>query len=455
MTTNNVQHDLEQALAEMSILDVHSHLMSDQLAARGLHDILLYHMVISDLYAAGCPSGEGLTNFPDTPSQNEAQQRIEEALPYLPHIRNTSMAWGLRLILRDLYDWHAPITPDNWRRLDGLIRERAGDRAWAESIFERIHIQRTNAELGRRGQGQGDDRLQYSLEWGCFTRNQPGENDTALVELERCWSKKPDGAAPTGIAPRPPSAAAIHSLADVHAAVQYYVDSIPFGRVVSIATHLSTDIDYRIVDDAEMEAALARRPQAGLAERSLYAAYVHEIFLTALERHGREIVFQFSLGAEPLPFGTGARLAQATLAQLADMIARHPQLRFQVLLASRHANQTLCTYARELPNFSLAGYWWHSFFPSAITQLIDERLDMVPANKQIAFFSDAYCVEWSYGKWLIVRKLLAAALAARVDRGQYTVDDALSIARTILYETPQSLLGMIPRAIGVTEPETK
>jgi hypothetical protein len=69
---------------------------------------------------------------------------------------------------------------------------------------------------------------------------------------------------------------------------------------------------------------------------------------------------------------------------------------------------------------------------------------MVPANKQIGFFSDAYCVEWSYGKWLMVRKLLAQALAARVDRGQYTVADALSIARTILYETPQSLLGMVP-----------
>jgi len=157
-------------------------------------------------------------------------------------------------------------------------------------------------------------------------------------------------------------------------------------------------------------------------------------------------VFQFSLGAEPLPFETGSRLSQTTLAQLADMIARHPRLRFQCLLASRHANQTLCTLARELPNFSLAGYWWHNFFPSAISQLIDESLDMIPANKQIGFFSDAYCVEWSYGKLQIVRKLLAAALAARIERGQYSLDDALSIARTLLYETPQSLLGMIPRA---------
>ena len=41
--------------------------------------------------------------------------------------------------------------------------------------------------------------------------------------------------------------------------------------------------------------------QAGLAERSIYAAYVHEAFLTKLEAHADELVFQFSFGAEPPP----------------------------------------------------------------------------------------------------------------------------------------------------------
>ncbi len=45
----------------------------------------------------------------------------------MPHIQNTSCFWGVRIILGDLYGWKEPITPDNWRRLDGLIRERADD----------------------------------------------------------------------------------------------------------------------------------------------------------------------------------------------------------------------------------------------------------------------------------------------------------------------------------------
>jgi hypothetical protein len=445
MTIESTQRELEAGLAEMPIIDVHTHLVGGRLAARGLHDIMLYHMVVSDLYGAGCPSGARLTEFPNWPGEAEAAQRIQEAIPFLPHIRNTSIWWVARTILKDLYGWEAPITAENWRRLDAQVRERADDRAWAHSLLDRAHIQRTGAEFARRGAGLDDDRLQYSLEWGFFTRTQWGEYDTALYELERCWGHQPAGSVPIGTGPRPATERTIRSLADVHAAVQYYVDTIPYAQLVSMATHLSTDIDYRPVSDAEMDAALARRAQAGLAERSLYAAYVHEAFLTALEPHGKELVFQFSLGAEPLPFETGARLSQTTLSQLADMIARHPGLRFQALLATRHANQTLCSMARELPNFSLAGYWWHTFFPSAIVQLMDERLDMVPANKQVAFFSDAYCVEWCYGKWLLVRKLLAGVLAARVERGQYTVDDALSIARTTLFESPQTLLGLKPR----------
>ena len=104
-----MSHDLERALAEIPILDVHTHLVGGKLAARGLHDILLYHMVVSDLYAAGCPSGARLTQFPGWPTREEATARIEEALPYLPLIQNTSSFWGVRIILRHHYGWPAPI----------------------------------------------------------------------------------------------------------------------------------------------------------------------------------------------------------------------------------------------------------------------------------------------------------------------------------------------------------
>ena len=438
--------ELEEALAELPMFDVHTHLVGGHLGARGLHDILLYHMVVSDLYAGGCPDGARLTQFPGWPTQEEAQQRIARAIPYLPMIRNTSCSWGLRLILEDLYDWREPITADNWRRLDAMVRERADDRGYWYSIFDRLNIRRTCTESARRGGGEDDARLQYSTEWCFFTRTQWGEFDTALYELERAWGRTPEFATPIGSGQRPPSDRTIHTLDDVHAAVKHYVDNLPYDLIISTATGISTDIDFRPVSDAEMAAALSRRAQAGPAERDTYASYVNEAFLTALEKCGDRIVFQFSIGAEPLPFETASRLSQRTIGQVAEMIARHPGLRFQCFVSSRHANQSLCTLARELPNFSLAGYWWHNFFPHIIRQIMAERLDMLPVNKQVGFFSDAYCVEWVYGKVLLVRKQLARVLAEKIEQGQYTRDDAVAIAKAILFESPQTLLGMVPRS---------
>ena len=445
MATKTLDQKVLEALNATPILDAHTHLVGGRLGARGLHDILLYHMAVSDLYAAGCPSGARLTQYPGWPDAAEAHRRIEEALPYLDHVRNTSISWGIRTILKDLYGWTAPVTADNWRKLDALIRERADDRALHREIVRRAGIKRICTEISRREQGQDDDLLHYSLEWAFFTRCQWGEHDTALYELEKCWGHTPGTSTPIGAGARPATDRVIHTLADVREAVAWYVDQIPIKDIISTATHLSTDIDYQPVTDAQMEQALARRATATARERDIYASYINEMFLTALEsRFGGRLLFQFSFGAEPLPFETDSRILQRTIAQLAVMAGRHPRLQFQCYLSSAHANQSMCTLCRELPNLSLAAYWWHNFFPSIMARVMAERLDMLPLNRQVGFFSDAYCIEWTYAKAAMVRSVLAGVLAEKIRLGQYDLEGALSVARAILYETPQTLNGMVP-----------
>ena len=48
----------------------------------------------------------------------------------------------------------------------------------------------------------------------------------------------------------------------------------------------------------------------------------------------------------------------------------------------------------------------------------------------------------------MIRKVMARALADKVESGQYTHADALDIAKEILFETPQSLLGMVPARVA-------
>jgi hypothetical protein len=196
MAMKDIRLELESALGEITMFDAHTHLVVGKPAARGLHDVLLYHMVISDLYAAGCPSGARLTEYPGWASREEAEFRVIEALPFLPYIRNTSTAWALRTILEDLYGWREPITSENWKKLDALIRERADDQIWAHGVLDRAGIDRVTTEYARQDVEDTSLRFQYALEWAFFTRTQWGEFDTPLYELERCWGRLPESPSP-------------------------------------------------------------------------------------------------------------------------------------------------------------------------------------------------------------------------------------------------------------------
>lgn len=437
----SLREELYNGLKEIPMFDAHTHLDALHLSARGLHDVLLYHMKVSDLYSAGCPDGSRLT---EEPCEEEINTRIEHALPYLRYIQNTSCFWGTRIILKDLYGWEEPITADNWKKLHEIISIKSKDSGWPREIMRRAGIVRACSELSRRHDAGADDVLQYSLEWAFFTRSQWSQYDTALLELEYAWGQDIPGTPlpvtlnveSLGLSKR------ISTLKDVKEAIQHYCERIPYDKILSIASHFSTDIQYGTVTDAEMEVALEKRKNAGNKESDIYSNYISEQFLNEFGKCSKDIILQFSIGAEPLPFETGSKLRTDTVFQLAQIFHRHPKIKFQLFLSSEHQNQALCTLARELPNVSLAGYWWHNFFPSIIRQVMGERLDMVAANKQIGFFSDAYCLEWAYAKATIVRKQLAEVLAGKVDQEQYNVGQALDIARQILYDTPGSLLKM-------------
>ncbi len=253
---------IREGLAEIPLLDVHTHLDAAHLAARGLDDVLLYHMTVSELSSAGCPSR---ARVPEDPTPEEARSRIAEALPFVPFIRNTSCGWGLRLILRDLYGVEQPEDDAGWWTLHDRIRERSTDPAWSREILRRAGIRRACTELWRGRDGSADDVFQYALEWAFFARRQSGMEDVVVYELERTWSQDvPEPPLPVTMGgSRPAVPRPIRTLDDVHAAVDHYVATIPYDRIVSTAQHLSTHIDFGPISEARMAAALQRREQRG------------------------------------------------------------------------------------------------------------------------------------------------------------------------------------------------
>jgi glucuronate isomerase len=62
------------------------------------------------------------------------------------------------------------------------------------------------------------------------------------------------------------------------------------------------------------------------------------------------------------------------------------------------------------------------------------RLEAVPASKSALVASDARCIEWCYGKILLVKRLLADFLYDQITLGWIDRSDALWVAREWLHD---------------------
>jgi hypothetical protein len=66
---------------------------------------------------------------------------------------------------------------------------------------------------------------------------------------------------------------------------------------------------------------------------------------------------------------------------------------------------------------------------------------MVPMAKQCDYMTDAYCVDWVYGKDLLLLGAYTELFARRIESGQFSRADVGEIARWIFLEAPRRLLG--------------
>jgi len=149
---------------------------------------------------------------------------------------------------------------------------------------------------------------------------------------------------------------------------------------------------------------------------------------------------QVMIGIRRLPGGLRVPVTRPDiLFSLAVLFADFPRLRFDVILANPVQSHELASYAKMHPNVFVAGYWWYTLNPVVIRRMLRERLEMLPANKIQGFFSDAYCVEWSYAKVQLVRRQIAHVLAEMVEEGYLEEEQAIDVATNLLDRNPGRL----------------
>ena len=202
----------------------------------------------------------------------------------------------------------------------------------------------------------------------------------------------------------------------------------------SITDELATDEEVtRILGRARDGRALSQEETGSFCYFGLCAGLDHL-------KKSRLRTIQVIVGAEVLPpHRSIPRWDGRFTAALARIAGAYEEFRFNVSTASEHYLQDIAILAKHVPNISVAGYWWHTLYPNYIRLALETRLDIVPANKIVAFFSDAYHCEWIYPKLRLVESILEDILVQRVMQDRYSLPTATSLVPTLLHDAPTDI----------------
>jgi len=404
--------ELLAEIEQIPAIDIHTHIRADSPAASDLSEVMLYHYIKTELESAGVK--------PEIFESEGAKKRVAEAAKFMPRIANTTTYWCLSRILADLYGAGAPAECDI-EELCGKVEQARSSATWASDALKRA----------------GVEKAFVTCEWH---RPLPKTSDEFLPTL-RIDSLINEAHMPrtldrlTEITEQ-----TVYEVAELKKAIAQLFRQAKEAGCVAVAASFEPNVDFEegSRDAADRILSLVLLGQkTNREDRKAIRSYVMDLVLSACAEHG--LTFQLMLGVRRTR-GNGSAITAfepTMLSMYADLFARSAGVRFDVMTASALLAHELAVISRNYRNVYLSGYWWFAMFPEHIRKMIRERVQMLPMTKSCGFFSDAYCVEWIYGKSKLVRRELAFALAQMVEEGYLDKGTAVETARHYLWENPR------------------
>lgn len=419
---------LYEALDGIWLIDPHTHIDPRSPASTTLADVLGYHYYTELAHSAGLPRAqiEEPWLLP--------RERVSRLVEWLPRLDNTVQASWLVEMAQTLFDFgEEQIRPDNWEPLYDRAAECMADPGWADFVLSASKLEAVFLTNDFDDSLTGFDTQKYIP---CL------RTDDLVFHLGRTEVRDRLERS-TGVS--------VVDAASLRTAIGKLFDHFTRHGAKACAVSLPPDFTPRQVEMKEAEAALAgvlsKGTEAPLESRQALAAYV---FWTLAEMCAEyKLPFDLMIGVNRNVYAAGVHQgrdlydSRVSLIQYAALFNAFPQVTFPVSVLASVTNQELVSYAWIFPNVVTHGHWWYSNTPTYIEHDASARLEAVPANKQIAYYSDMYKLEFALPKFGMYKRVLAKILAERfvIDRG-WDEHRALDLGRQVLRGSVDQVFGL-------------
>lgn len=376
-----------QEIETLPVFDTHTHLNMPgvPIPARDFWDIAHYFWFQQELWSVGYPTD------PDALPEGE---RIECFVDALHASRNTVWNGIVREMFRNLYGIDL-VGAASVHEADAAVRASFQNPDWPRQVIDRLAIRKIAVNnladadypelpgVGVAVPSKGElDRAAWSdTILAADHRNQATQAALAALQADvgRLYARGIRG---------------------------MRVDLTPLQQpgMIALPDELPTNPDKAIID-----AWLTHALLGALGERGMFA--------------------QFFIGISSVSNRSSMAINDPTcIPALYPLFERHT-CDFEIVVGAPQMNLDAAQAARIYPNVYLGGLWWYNFRSSTYRQTMQVRLEAVPASKSSIVASDARCIEWCYGKILLVKRLLADFLFDQIENGWIDRDTALWVAR--------------------------
>ncbi len=208
-------------------------------------------------------------------------------------------------------------------------------------------------------------------------------------------------------------------MADLAAAIGQRFEHFTAHGVRACAISLPPSFAPRNVSSADAERCLAnllsQSEQASDEDKATVGAWVFWQLATNCVKYS--LPFDLMIGVNRAVYPGGVYQGQdlydsrVSLIQYRDLFNAFPQVTFPISVLASVTNQELVSYAWIFPNVVCNGHWWYSNTPSFIARDLQARLEAVPRNKIIGYYSDMYKLEFALPKFAMFKRCLAGVLA--------------------------------------------
>lgn len=425
--SSDLRKRIYDELAELVLIDPHTHIDAINPASRTLADVLGYHYYTELAHSAGMPKVQ------IEESGLDPREKVQRLVANLGPIENTIQYSWLLEMAREFFDFeHDRLSADNWEQLYDRAEQKMSQVDWPEQVLRQSKLESVFLTNNFDEPLEGFDTSVYVP---CLRTDDLVFHlgkDLVRRRLERCTDST------------------VSDVESLRQAVGKLFEHFTRKQARACAISLPPDFAPARVSSGRaataVDAVLTKGDDASEADRRATSNFIFWTLADFCESY--RLPFDLMIGVNRSVYSAGVYQGQdlydsrVSLIQYKELFNAFPRVTFPISVLASVTNQELTSYAWIFPNVVTNGHWWYSNTPTFIEHDLAARLEAVPRTKQIGYYSDMYKLEFGLPKFAMYKRILAKVLAERfvIDRS-WTEQQAIDLGKQVLRGNVEQVFG--------------